>query len=141
MQDITELRVYPAYCADIALNLSLLFLVLLCNLYLVFVAGAGAQDMLAKLVILNFITSQQPRFKQKVFRGQTGKIVLQAIRKAYELGPTRPVPQHGDGRFISACKKQNALASAPCGKQEMKVHFWQGWRSSPKQRRPRRRLH
>ena len=66
--------------------MSILFLALMCNLYLAFVAGTSVQDVLAKLVILNFILEQQNKFKQEIFKGNTGRIVLQAIRNSYEYG-------------------------------------------------------
>ena len=86
VQEITHSRIYPAYCIDVFLNMSILFLALMCNLYLAFVAGTSVQDVLAKLVILNFILEQQNRFKQEIFKGNTGRIVLQAIRNSYEYG-------------------------------------------------------
>ena len=75
---------YLIYCFDIFFNLSLVFLVLMCNLYVVFVEGAGAQDVLTKVVILDFIFEQQTNFKRVIFNGNTGRVVLHALKVAYE---------------------------------------------------------
>ena len=75
---------YLTYCFDIFFNLSLVFLVLMCNLYVVFVEGAGAQDVVTKVVILDFILVQQTNFKREIFNGNTGRVVLHAIKVAYE---------------------------------------------------------
>ena len=78
---------YLTYCFDIFFNLSLVFLVLMCNLYVVFVDGAGAQDVVTKVVILDFILVQQTAFKREIFSGNTGRVVLHALKVAYESTP------------------------------------------------------
>jgi hypothetical protein len=90
VQDISESRLYFVFCTDIFLNLAIVFLVLMCNLYIVFVAGGGAQDCLTKVVILNFILDQQLMFKREIFVGTTGRVVLGALRHGYELGAPKP---------------------------------------------------
>ena len=92
---------YRFYVIDVFLNLAIVFLVLMCNLYLAFVAGASVQDVLSKLVILNFILDQQRKFKEEIFKGNTGRIVLNAIRRAYELG----TPQFPYEKFDAGSEK------------------------------------
>jgi hypothetical protein len=79
---------YRMYCLDIFFNLCLVFLVLLCNLYVVFVTGAGAQDVVTKVVILDFILMQQTMFKREIFSGTSGRIVLNALKNAFEVQPS-----------------------------------------------------
>jgi hypothetical protein len=81
---------YRVYCFDIFFNLSLVFLVLLCNLYVVFVTGAGAQDVVTKVVILDFILSQQLNFKREIFSGTSGRLVLAALKNAFEVEKESP---------------------------------------------------
>jgi hypothetical protein len=85
IQDVTLSWMYRVYCMDIFLNLALVFLVLLCNLYVVFVTGAGAQDVVTKVVILDFILMQQTNFKREIFSGTSGRIVLHALKGAFEV--------------------------------------------------------
>jgi hypothetical protein len=66
------------------LNLTLVYAVLICNLFIVFVNGVGAQDIVTKVVILNFILDQQLSFKRDLFLGNTGVLVLRALKKAFE---------------------------------------------------------
>jgi hypothetical protein len=42
-RDVQDSFVYPFYCIDICLNLALVYLVLLCNLYIIFVSGSTVQ--------------------------------------------------------------------------------------------------
>ncbi len=76
---------YMVFCLDIFFNLTLVFLVLLCNLYVVFVTGAGAQDVVTKVVILDFILVQQINFKREIFSGTSGRVVLSALKNAFEV--------------------------------------------------------
>ena len=85
IQDVTLSWMYRMYCLDIFFNLTLVFLVLLCNLYVVFVTGAGAQDVVTKVVILDFILTQQTMFKREIFSGTSGRIVLNALKNAFEV--------------------------------------------------------
>ena len=50
----------------------------------VFVNGIGTQDIVTKVVILNFVLDQQLSFKRDLFLGKTGLLVLRAIKKAFE---------------------------------------------------------
>ena len=109
VQEITQSRIYPAYIIDVFLNMSILFLTLMCNLYLAFVAGTSVQDVLSKLVILNFILDQQAKFKTEIFKGTTGRIVLQALRAAYELGAPPAVASPKDRKFIELYGKEVAI--------------------------------
>ena len=87
IQDIKLSGMYFVYCLDIFFNLCVVFLVLMCNLYVVFVNGAGAQDVVTKVVILDFILTQQTAFKREIFSGNTGRVVLHALKKAYNITP------------------------------------------------------
>jgi hypothetical protein len=72
----------------------------MCNLYIVFVSGAGAQDVVTKVVILDFVLMQQTLFKREILMGTTGLITLDAIKFAYESNPfgfSAPLRRRNDG--------------------------------------------
>ena len=104
VQDITESGMYVVYCIDVFFNLALVFLVLLCNLYVVFVNGAGAQDVVTKVVILDFILFQQTAFKREIFMGSSGRLVLQAIKQAFEV----VVEDTPSSSWVSCCFGRHA---------------------------------
>ena len=87
-RDVQDSAIYPAYCLDALLNLALVYSVLLCNLYIVFVTGSTVQDILAKIVILDFIYVQQINVKKELFQGQNAKKSLKALKLLYNVpGP------------------------------------------------------
>ena len=74
VQEISESKLYFVFCLDVVLNFCLVVLVMLCNLYIVFASGAGAQDIITKVVILDFILMQQASLKRDLFTGASGKV-------------------------------------------------------------------
>jgi hypothetical protein len=87
-RDVQDSYIYPWYCLDAFLNLALVYSVLLCNLYIVFVSGSSVQDILSKIVILDFIYTQQLTLKRELFQGQNAKKSLKALKLIYNTpGP------------------------------------------------------
>ena len=74
VQEVVKSRLYYVFCLDVFVNFSLVALVMLNNLYIVFVSGATAQDVLQKIVILDFILAQQENIKRELFSGASGKV-------------------------------------------------------------------
>ena len=103
VQDLIKTNLYPFFCIDVFLNLALVFSVLLCNLFIVFVNGVGAEDIVKKVVILNFILDQQLLFKREIFVGKTGALVLRAMKEAFEYGIIKPGggPQPSEEEIIT----------------------------------------
>ena len=84
-RDVQDSIIYPFYCFDAFLNLALVYSVLLCNLYIIFVSGSSVQDIIAKIVILDFIYVLQINLKKELFQGQNAKRSLKALKLVYNI--------------------------------------------------------
>ena len=74
VQEVSKSRLYHVFCLDLLINFSLTCLVVLNNMYIVFVSGGTAQDILKQIVILDFILGQQDIIKKEIFSGSSGKV-------------------------------------------------------------------
>jgi hypothetical protein len=88
VKNVRDSWIFPFYALDCILNLLITYFVLICNLYIVFVATNTPLEMLSNTVILNFIFEQLPKFKHSLFDGKTGKGLLSGLRAAHR---TRPI--------------------------------------------------
>jgi hypothetical protein len=86
VREVDKSAVYFVFCIDLLFIMFLAAGIMLCNLYVVFVAGAGAQDIITKVVILDFILLQQQNMKRDLFAGLAGREVLRSIKAAFEVG-------------------------------------------------------
>ena len=84
-RDVQDSIIYPFYCIDVFLNLALVYSALLCTLYIVFVSGSTVQDILAKIVILDFVHVQQLNLKRELFQGPKAKRSLTALKPLYNM--------------------------------------------------------
>ena len=74
VQEVSKSRLYHVFCIDVLLNFCLICIVVLNNMYIVFVSGGTAQDILKDIVILDFILGQQDALKKELFSGASGKV-------------------------------------------------------------------
>lgn len=87
-RDVQDSIIYPVYCLDAFFNLALVYSVLLCNLYIIFVTGSSVQDIISKIVILDFIYLLQTNMKKDLFQGEKAKKSLKALKQLYNIpGP------------------------------------------------------
>jgi hypothetical protein len=95
VKNVRDSWIFPFYAVHCILNLLITYFVLICNLYIVFVATNTPLEMLSNTVILKFIFEQLPKFKHALFDGQTGKGLLSGLRAAHR---TRPIDR--SWRFV-----------------------------------------
>ena len=74
IQEVSKSRLYHVFCIDLLLNFLLVCIVVLNNMYIIFVSGGTAQDVLKDIVILDFILGQQDALKKELFSGASGKV-------------------------------------------------------------------
>ena len=86
-KDVRESWIFPFYALDCLSYLSITLFVLVCNLYIVFVASATPHDMITSTVTLNFIFDRLPHFKRTLLDGSSGKRLLAGLRKVHKTGP------------------------------------------------------
>ncbi len=68
-RDVQDSLIYPIYCVDVCINLALVYLVLLCNLYIVFVSGSTVQARLSpspSVILPPPPTPPRPKHKRPV---------------------------------------------------------------------------
>ena len=110
-KDVRESWIFPFYALDCLSYLSITPFVLVCNLYIVFVASATPHDMITSTVTLNFIFDRLPHFKRTLLDGSSGKRLLAARTSLVCARSTRLVRSTTFGGSSAHCALLQCPAS------------------------------